>query len=204
MLRFYWSLVREIPAVLRNSAEAWVFWILTIGVPLAVWFNPQLQASINTPQFSRWFVLVPIAVSVVYGMLRVNYQRFCDLVRGNDNAASRIAALERQLEGRQKDQALADALTELYQEGVRAILNGPPFDESGIEHWRTREREWQARVLAVMREHDCTRQELNHVEMIGLFPVHRGLHHIEAIARDLSMFAVRLSRVADISTRYTR
>jgi hypothetical protein len=94
MIRFYWSLLREIPAVFRHSAEAWVFWILSVAAPLAVLLNPQLQQRINTPQFSRWFVLVRIALSVSYGMLRVNYERFETTSAGRDAALERITQLE--------------------------------------------------------------------------------------------------------------
>src|ERR1700754_3887941 len=86
MFRFYWSLIREIPSVLRDSAEAWAFWILTIGAPAVVLLNPQLQRWIDTPQFSRWFVLVPIGLSVAYGVLRTNYKRFVELQAERDEA----------------------------------------------------------------------------------------------------------------------
>lgn len=86
MWRFYWSLIREIPRVFRDTTEAWTFWIVSIAAPLAVLLNPQLQSWINTPPFSRWFVFAPIAVSVVYGMARVNYARFSTLTTERDDA----------------------------------------------------------------------------------------------------------------------
>ena len=79
MLRFYWSLFRDIPSVLRGSAEAWVFWIMSVVVPSIVFIAPWGMQSIETPGFSRWFVLLPIGLSTAYGMLRVNYRRFQSL-----------------------------------------------------------------------------------------------------------------------------
>lgn len=94
MLRFYWSLIREMPAAFRNSDEAWAFWIWTIGTPLAALFNPELQKWMNTPQFARWFFVVPVAVSVVYGLLRANYVRFGEV--SERQRAFRMAGLPRE------------------------------------------------------------------------------------------------------------
>ena len=96
---------------------------------------------------------------------------------------------------------MADALTERYKSGVQQLLNKPPVDENDIERWRAEEAAWTRDVLKLMKEHGCTPQDLNHVETIGLFPL-LLLHPNETVCRDLSMFAVRLSRVADISTKY--
>lgn len=76
MLAFYLSLAREIPTVLRGTVEAWAFWIWTVGAPMIALFNPELAKVIETPVFSRAFVGVPIGLSVLYGMMRVNYERF--------------------------------------------------------------------------------------------------------------------------------
>jgi hypothetical protein len=142
--------------------------------------------------------------AVFYGMLRANYQRVRELESRGENADRRIAELERQLEGRRKDQALADLLTGLYRFGVTDILNKPPdAGGGGIAEWDERERQWTESVLTAMRKGGCTLQELNHVEIIGLFPL-LALHPSDTISRDLSMFAVRLSRVADISTKYAK
>ena len=72
MLRFYLSLVRDIPSVFRDSYEAWTFWILLIATPvvLAIW--PEARPMTDSP----WIISVPILMSVAYGMLRVNYSRF--------------------------------------------------------------------------------------------------------------------------------
>ncbi len=75
MLAFYLSMFRDIPSVLRTKREAWIFWLWTLIVPLVVWFNPQLTRAMDTPEFSRWFVMVPIGASVFYGLLRANYVR---------------------------------------------------------------------------------------------------------------------------------
>ena len=69
--RFYGSLITEIPAVLRSTIEAWVFWILTIGVPVLLWVRPSFKPMTDLPEFSRWVVTVPIVISILYGMLRV-------------------------------------------------------------------------------------------------------------------------------------
>jgi hypothetical protein len=73
---FYISMLRDIPKVLRGTVEAWFFWIGSFVVPVAVFFNPELRAAMDSPEFSRWFVLMPIAVSIIYGLARANYARY--------------------------------------------------------------------------------------------------------------------------------
>lgn len=72
MVRFYASLIRDIPTVLRGTHEAWAYWLLTLIVPIVLWIWPELRPMTDTP----WLIGAPIALSVLYGMLRVNYVRF--------------------------------------------------------------------------------------------------------------------------------
>lgn len=129
MLRFYCSLIREIPAVLRNSAEAWAFWILTIAAPAVVVLNPQLQQWIDTPQFSRWFVLVPIGASVFYGLLRVNFGRFEVITRECDEARRQLEYRGRPIT-RDDWMAMASEFRSLPRGDIRAIWSQVGSDES--------------------------------------------------------------------------
>ncbi len=76
MVQFYCSLLAEIPKVFRKSAEGVVFWAFTVGAPIATFLWPKLAPMDIGRELSHWWALLPIAVSVVYGMLRVNYERF--------------------------------------------------------------------------------------------------------------------------------
>lgn len=76
MLKFHWSLLRAIPEVLRGTVEAWLFWLQSIIVPIVVWFYPTWRPIVDGPDFSRWAVAIPIGLTVLYGMLRVNYVKF--------------------------------------------------------------------------------------------------------------------------------
>jgi hypothetical protein len=118
----YWSLIREIPSVFRDSAEAWAFWILSIAASAVVLFNPQLQQWTNTPPFSRWFVLVPIGLSVVYGTLRANFERFEAV------SAERDATL-RQLEHRGTPITREDWMA--MSNEFRVLDNDSPFRHVG-------------------------------------------------------------------------
>lgn len=130
MFRFYWSLIREIPTVFRNSAEAWAFWILTIGAPALVLLNPQLQQQINTPQLSRWFVFVPIALSVFYGVLRVNYRRFLGVLAQRDRALESVRQLQQRPPITRDDwMGMANEFKTLLDRRVRASwTEGEPLD----------------------------------------------------------------------------
>ena len=76
MVRYDLTLLRDIPAVFRGTAEGYLFWIGTVGLPLLLYFAPRLKPMTeNNP----WLIGVPIALGVIYGMMRVNYLRFTKL-----------------------------------------------------------------------------------------------------------------------------
>jgi hypothetical protein len=114
---------------------------------------------------------------------------------------STIQALQDALKIRQKNQRLADALTRKHEEGVRDILNRPPRYGNDIERWRATADKWKAEVLEIMHANDCTPQDLHHVEVIGSFAT-LDLHSHATAREDVSMFAERLNRVANISSWY--
>jgi hypothetical protein len=115
-----------------------------------------------------------------------------------------VTDLTEKLEARKKSRELADALTGLFRKGVTEILNAPPAGSEELPEWRRVSATWLSDVLSTMLAHDCTPQELNHVEILGLFPVIRSLHPDPEIARALSEFASRLQRVADVSTSHAQ
>lgn len=75
MLAFYWGLFRDIPTVLRGTHEAWAYWLFSIAAPTALAIWPQLRPTTDSP----WLIAAPVTLSLIYGMARVNYQRFKDL-----------------------------------------------------------------------------------------------------------------------------
>jgi len=81
MWRFYGSLVKDIPRLLRGTTRAWTFWVLTILVPLALAVLASLKPFAALPQFSGWWAVAPLAVSFAYAMLRVNYEKHVDAQR---------------------------------------------------------------------------------------------------------------------------
>ena len=126
-----------------------------------------------------------------------------DVYRRNIEALSaEVTELRTVLDRSKKNQALADALTLKHKEGVTDLLNGPPKVASEIPQWRERAHLWQEEVEAIMTQHGCSVQEMNHVQTIGMFNVFPGLHPNPDAMKDLSMFAERLNRVANIATKY--
>jgi hypothetical protein len=126
-----------------------------------------------------------------------------DVYRRNIDALSaEVTELRTVLDRSKKNHALADGLTLKHKEGVTDILNRPPKTVSEIPQWRERAHQWQQEVEAIMYQHGCSVQEMNHVQTIGMFSVFPGLHPDPDAMKDLSMFAERLNRVANIATKY--
>jgi hypothetical protein len=129
-------------------------------------------------------------------------QAFATLYRKNAGLQSELDAALAKLEKRRVDLILADRLTEHYEYGITDILNKPPESENDFkDRWLSEEKKWTEKALNLMKQHGCTKQDLTHVRMIGVFNV-LNLHPHGPANHALSMFVVRLGRVADISTKY--
>lgn len=78
MWKYYRSLFREIPEFFRGTVEAWLFWIVGGLAVLATVFPA--AARVRAMTLPTWSGPVALAIVVVYGLLRVNYDRHQTLV----------------------------------------------------------------------------------------------------------------------------
>jgi hypothetical protein len=83
MRRFCWALICGIPKALWNAVD------LTLSVAAAVvflvmLFNRRLgeRLLMSWHAISPWWSLVPIAMIVIYGLMRSNYEHYCHLESG--------------------------------------------------------------------------------------------------------------------------
>jgi hypothetical protein len=92
-------------------------------------------------------------------------------------------------------QALADALTQLHHYGTHELLNRVALNGSApSKEWQEKTLAWYQRVIAVMQEHGCSTQDLNHVLTINQVDLARYRYLSE-----ISMLIIRLERIADVS-----
>ena len=115
-------------------------------------------------------------------------------------AISRDAA-RAELEEKRRDQVLSDLLSGRHEHAVHELLNKQPQTEEEFAAWLKAEDEWLKSVLAIMREHGCTTQQIRHVHTLGLIQMF-PLHPEPRMAHRLSMLATRLGRIADIARQY--
>lgn len=150
----------------------------------------------------RRFVLAPFEEHQEQGQAIADLEtkvasRDC-VVTGLENE---IAGLKTALVRKQKDQALADYLTERHAYGIRELLNKPPANFLEAAEWRVKTRDFTDGVLSKMREFGCTAQDVHGVEYIGVF-AQLPLHSDFQISKDLSMLVERLNRIGAVSTKY--
>ena len=115
-------------------------------------------------------------------------------------AGSRDAA-KADLERNRRNQALSDLLSDKHEYGIHELLNKQPQTPAELEAWLKAEDEWLRSVLAIMREHGCTKQQIRHVHTLGIIqmiPLHPELR----VSHQLSMLVTRLTRIADIAREY--
>lgn len=86
MVRYYLRLFGHLPRILRKMTETVVFWA---GVALFFlgFYSPELAKAARIEAGSRWMAVVPIALLVVWGLLKENYN---ELVRASRPGESRI------------------------------------------------------------------------------------------------------------------
>lgn len=95
-------------------------------------------------------------------------------------------------------QRLADELTAKHRWATHNLLNTVALNGSApSREWLGEVERWYEEVLEVMRRHECTAQEFNHVETINQMDMHRISYVTE-----ISMFIIRLDRVAEVSTTH--
>jgi hypothetical protein len=86
VLRFYWSLLREVPPVFRGTLENWLFWIFTVVATVIAVFNPEVVQVLSGGKGApRWVGAIPLGLALVYGFLRANYQRHVSLLAERDS-----------------------------------------------------------------------------------------------------------------------
>jgi hypothetical protein len=109
---------------------------------------------------------------------------------------------EDQLREKRECQSIADELTKEFHYGVHQLLNRPPTTPEEGKEWQRVANNWTQGILHRMKQFGCTPQDLNHVETIA-FSELAGISDLP-FAPDLKMHEIRLSRVADVSTKYAK
>src|SRR5688500_8264775 len=89
MWKYYGSLFRDIPAFFRGTVEAYAFWVLGAAALLtSLW--PQLATIVERfVVLPRWGAPTALGLILLYGLLRVNYQRF----KTRDDRVNELEAL---------------------------------------------------------------------------------------------------------------
>jgi hypothetical protein len=86
MVRYYLRLLGHLPRILRKMAETVVFWTGVIFFFFG-YYSPEIARGMQLEAGSRWMAVVPIALLVVWGLLKENYN---ELVRASRPGETRI------------------------------------------------------------------------------------------------------------------
>lgn len=168
---------------------------LVIGLVALVWVGSDASAQGLAQRLSWQAPLGVFLVTLVWRLLVAPLEIYTA-------QCHELAALRSAHTKTRACQDLADRLTERYHFAVHHILHELPVKVEELGAWKVRVHVWTQEVLALMREHHCTLQDLNHVETITPFDLQ--LHSSDPNDVALHMFRVRLQRVADISTKYAQ
>jgi hypothetical protein len=113
----------------------------------------------------------------------------------------KLFELEAKVAKQQKNQAMADWLTERHAYGIHELLNKKPETTPEVEEWLAKENNFTAGVVDGIKFRGGTPQDVHHVHTLGLIPMY-NLHPNPFVSHQLSMLVERLNRIADISTKY--
>jgi hypothetical protein len=179
-LRRWWVVVSAAFAILANF-DTIVSWT-GLGEVLGV------RALVSRVTTRTWFELWLLFTAAV--LLEAVYRT----ARTRDAARAELAKTRR-------NQQLSDLLSDKHEYGIHELLNKQPQTPAEFEAWLKAEDEWLKSVLAIMREHGCTKQQIRHVHTLGIIQM-IPLHPEPKVSHQLSMLATRLTRIADISREY--
>jgi len=131
-------------------------------------------------------------------------------------------------------QTIADYLTKQHEYGIHQLLHKPPKSVDELPQWNRWVENWNEGIFVEMEKLACTPQDLNHVRTISILDVTAGLSELPEVSRGMlsgagdymahvnqrfarveaekqqaveipvRMHAVRLSRIADVSTKYAK
>jgi hypothetical protein len=120
-----------------------------------------------------------------------------------DSARAERDAVRAELDKKRANQVLSDLMSDQWEVGIHELLNRAPSDgEESLNEWRAAVRRWQQKTLEMMAAHNCTKQDMQSVRVIGLAPMIPTLHRELPACHAMSMLAAQLNRVADIARKY--
>jgi hypothetical protein len=130
-------------------------------------------------------------------------EKYAIYLAGQKALEAENAKLKNLLEDKKRDQAFADALTEMYQRGLHDILNRPVGSSTSIDWgvWKLDEVTWTAQVRGLLTDHGCSKQEISHFRELHEVE-HKGYHTELLIDHQKSMFSLRLKRLKTIINLY--
>jgi hypothetical protein len=113
VLRYYSELLRDAPEVLLEAANRWLAIIgLLAALLLAV-------GAIRDDSISPLLILVPVALLVVWGMLRANWERYEEAklkADGTDQAQQLAELYKEELQNAKRELAVSQSQYEVFKD----------------------------------------------------------------------------------------
>jgi len=124
------------------------------------------------------------------------------LLRVFHEARINLASAEASVRELEDYQRRADRLTEKYRYGVKTLINDRPWGIDELTVWQTECRQWFRDVVEILKQTNCTAQDINHFETVLAELWHREDYTGED--ETVALMKIRLQRLADISTKYAK
>ena len=104
-----------------------------------------------------------------------------------------------------KNQVFADFVSERIEFGTHELLsrivNVAGGDGVGLHDWQVSEGRWREGVVSRMKDHGCSPQEIQRIEIMISYPTIAADHDV-AMNEQKSILAERLGRLREIAERY--
>jgi hypothetical protein len=145
-------------------------------------------------EIESWTLPPRVWIGVSIGLfLWAIAKTFDDVRQSRDGAESALRE--------QRDcQAIADRLTERYQAGMSILQRVPELSFAFPGQWGTDVNDWQDSISAILRETNCSLQEINHFETVE---TSMWLRENDDIQNNYErLLEIQIQRVADLSSRY--
>jgi hypothetical protein len=109
-----------------------------------------------------------------------------------------------ELSKKRQDQTLSDLLSDKHDYAIHELLNKPPIpdNEESFKAWDQRVHQWTQQTIEIMKQYNCTKQDIRGVNSLGLFPMIPTLHKNPGVVHAMSMLVERMQRIGDVARKY--
>ncbi|MBI3245660.1 MAG: hypothetical protein HYZ50_04030 [Deltaproteobacteria bacterium] len=150
MLQFYFTLLAKAGRRFRQIMTTWRFWIGFVVLGATTLFLPRWSQSLNFPNLSGWYILVPVGLLILYCLLKANYEWFDELQNQIKNYQKKKEEEKDNQEQKRTQQHAVDQVAQLRAEAVQELYAKPLHSDQEVGGWLVEHDLWSKKTADLL------------------------------------------------------